>query len=518
MEHRVFVFDTTLADGERTPGCSMTLEEKLRMARQLERLRVDAIEAGTPMASPGDFEAVRLIAKNIETCTVVARSRCSKADVDRAWESIQSAKRPRIHLVTTTSLSSLPAKPVASHNKMVEEAVWAVTYAKSFCNDVQFTCEDATRSDPDVLRQVVDAVVNAGATVVSLPDTFGYATPEEYGAMFNTVRQRVRDFEGVVLSAHCHNDLGLAVANSLAALQNGARQVECTVNGIGERAGTASLEELVMLLQARKEHLLFTTNVNAEEIYKSSRLLSSLTGMLVQRNKPIVGTNAFLQHPVTDHTGTPKYGLAYALITPQAIGIKHSTLVLGKHSDRNALKRRYSELGYDVSPDELERIFYLFRQVVEHKKEIVDEDLVAILEDRDEDSDEVYHLENIQVHSGTTLLPTATVELRKGDQRFVDSATGDGPVDAAYKAIERVTGLAGQLTEYLIKSVSLGRDAFGEVFVTVDFNGVLYNGRGVSTDVVAGSAKAYLEALNRALASQKRRGQERKGQTVPAPP
>lgn len=510
MDNRVFIFDTTLTEGERSPGCSMSLEEKLRMARQLDRLNVDVIEAGTPMASPADFEAVRLIAKNIEMAAVAARCRSAKAEIDRAWEAIQYAKRPRIHIVLPTSLGSPPGGPEGSRERILEEAARAVTYARSLCHEVQFTCEDATRCDQGFLLQMVNAVVMAGAAVVTLPDTAGYITPDEYGALFNSVRRQAADTEKILFGVHSYNDLGLAVANSLAGLLNGARQVECTVNGIGERAGIASLEELVMIIKARRETLSFTTNVNAQEISRSSQLLSSLTGMLVQRNKPIVGANVVAAQAAPEPTGALQQGVAYDPITPQAIGVKHSSAFLGKHSDRRTLQHRYGELGYNLGADELERAYHLFRQLVEQKKEIVDEDLVAILEDRKDDPDEVYHLENIQVHSGTTLRPTATVELRKGDQRFVDSATGDGPVDAAYKAIERVTGLAGQLTEYTIKSLSLGRDAFGEVFVRVDFDGVSFNGRGVSTDVIAGSAKAYVEALNRALIAKKRRSQEPK--------
>ena len=478
----------------------MSIEEKLRMARQLERLHVDIIEAGLPWVSPTDFEGVRLIAKNIQSAIVAARCRATKGDIDRAAEALKTAKKGRINISIPVSDVVIEQNLKKTRDQVLEEVGWAVQYARSFCDDVQFACEDALRTDLDFLMKVITTATEAGARTVTLPDTFGYATPEEYGALFRMVRERLTHSPGTVLSAHCHNDLGLAVANSLSALQQGARQVECTINGIGERAGNASLEELVMILSVRNVKFPLSTAVQADELYRTSRLLSNLTGMLVQRNKAIVGANAFAYHPGSD----PMAGM----MTPQSVGIKHSTILLGKHSDREALRQRYRELGYDLAGEELERAFHLFCQTVEQKKEIFDEDLLAIMEDRVEESADTYHLENIQVHSGTTLLPTATVELRRGDQRFVDSATGDGPVDATYKAIERITGMAGQLMEYSIKSVSLGRDAFGEVFVRVDFNGVSFNGRGLSTDVIAGSAKAYLEALNRAIIARSRKAPE----------
>lgn len=507
MTDRIQIFDTTLRDGEQSPGCSMNLDEKVRMARQLEQLRVDVIEAGFPVASAGDFEAVRLIAKTIESTSVAALCRTVKTDIDRAWEAIQFAKTPRIHTFVATSDIHLAHKLRKTRQQVLDDAVWAVRYAKSMCKDVEFSCEDASRSDIDYLVEILTAVIEAGATVVNLPDTVGYATPEEYGRMFREVKKRVPNIDRAIVSAHCHDDLGLAVANSLAALQQGARQVECTVNGIGERAGNASLEEIVMVLKTRGETIGLHSTVNTEEIAKSSRLLTSLTGMLVQRNKAIVGANAFAHEAGIHQDGVLKSAITYEIMTPQTVGFKHSTLVLGKHSGRHALKQRYTELGYTLTGEELDRVYNRFCGVADQKKEIFDEDLVAILEDRTDDSADLYHLENIQAHSGTTLRPTATVELRKGDHRFVDSATGDGPVDAAYKAIERITGTAGQLTEYSIKSVSLGRDAFGEVFVRVNFDGVLFNGRAVSTDVVTGSAKAYLEALNRALIARKRKSE-----------
>ena len=509
VNERVIVFDTTLGEGERSPGYSLNLDERLRMARQLEHLRVDVLDAGTPMNSAGEFEAVRLIAKTIESAAVAAACRPAKPDIDRTWEAIQRAKHPRLCLLVPVQEALAAGRSRKSIEQIIDEASGVVRYATSLCPEVEVSCDDASRTGIDLLSRMVAAVIEAGATIVSLPDSVGYATPEEYGEMFRVIRESVTTASTIRLGAHCHNDLGMAVANSLAALRNGAREVICTINGIGERAGCASLEEVVMALEARQETLKLQTNVNASELYKSSRLLSSLTGVPVQRNKPVVGSNAFAYHAGIEHDDHTQSRLRYQPITPQSVGIKHSAVFLGKHSDRHALQQRYAELGYDLPASEVDRAFQVFRQIAEQKKEIFDEDLVAILDDRVGSEEELYQLEDLQVHSGTTLRPTATVGLRRGTQRFVDSATGDGPVDAAYKAIERVTGMAGELTEYTIKSISLGRDAIGEVFVRVNFQGMLFNGRGLSTDVITGSVKAYLEALNRALLARERKAQER---------
>jgi 2-isopropylmalate synthase len=509
MDDKIFIFDTTLRDGEQSPGSSMNLEEKVRMARQLDYLNVDVIEAGFPIASVGDFEAVQAIASIAARSIVAALCRTVRADIDRAWEAICKAKKPRIHTFIATSDIHLEKKLRKTREQALASAVEAVQYAKSLCEDVEFSCEDASRTEINYLCQVVQAVVDAGATVVNLPDTVGYGLPSEYGAMFKTVRERIKNIDRIVLSSHCHNDLGLAVANSLAAVQNGARQIECTINGIGERAGNAALEEIVMALKTRREAMNVSTGIVTEELYKASRLLSSLTGMLVQRNKAIVGANAFAHESGIHQDGFLKSAYTYEIMTPQSVGIKHSTLVLGKHSGRHALKQRYGELGYELSQEELNRVYNIFCKIADQKKEVFDEDLIAILEDREQAADELYHLVDIQVTSGTNLMPTASVALSIGDQKFVDSATGDGPVDAAYRAIERITGIIGKLTEFSIKSVTVGHDAIGEVFVRADFGGVLFNGRAASTDVIIGSVKAYLEAMNRALVARKRKEENR---------
>jgi 2-isopropylmalate synthase len=479
----------------------MNLDEKVRMAMQLEHLGVDVIEAGFPIASVGDFEAVRETAARVQSATVAGLCRAVTADIDRAWEALAGAQHPRIHTFIATSEIHLAHKLRKTHAQVLRDVELAVSYARSLCPDVEFSCEDASRSEIAFLAEVVAAAIQAGAEVINLPDTVGYAVPEEYGAMFREIRARVKGIDRVVLSTHCHNDLGLAVANSLAAVANGARQVECTVNGIGERAGNAALEEIVMAIKTRGEHLGVSTGVVSEEIVKSSRLLSSLTGMMVQRNKAIVGANAFAHEAGIHQDGMLKSAITYEIMTPQSVGIKHSTLVLGKHSGRHALKQRYADLGYTLTAEELEGAYTEFTAIADQKKEVFDEELVAILDERPPALETYYHLENFHVSTGTGLRPTATVELRRGEAKMVDSATGDGPVDAAYRAIERITGIAGTLTEYSVKSVSYGHDTVGEAFVRVEFDGVLFNGRAVSTDVITGSVKAYLEALNRAQAS-----------------
>lgn len=500
MDRRIAIFDTTLRDGEQSPGCSMNVEEKLRMARQLEKLKVDVIEAGFPIASVGDFEAVRKISDIVENCTVAALSRAVPIDIDRAWEAICQAKKPRIHTFIATSDIHLFHKLKKTKEQVLKEAVAAVTHARSLCNEVEFSCEDASRSDGEFLCAVVEAVIAAGANIINLPDTVGYSVPNEYGAMFRIINERVPNIGRAVLSAHCHNDLGLAVANSLAAIENGARQIECTLNGIGERAGNAALEEIAMAIKTRREQLSVYSQINTEEIFRSSKLLTNLTGMSVQRNKAIVGANAFAHEAGIHQDGVLKSAITYEIMTPQSVGIKRNTLVLGKHSGRHALKQRYSELGYELSSEELEKAYSSFCAIADKKKEVFDEELVALLETGARDVDEEYRLVGLQVSTGIDLRPTATVELQKGDNRIFDSATGDGPVDAAYKAIERITGWVGKLIEYSIQSVGMGHDSMGEAFVVVQFDGAQFHGRAASTDVITGSVQAYIDAMNRAIA------------------
>ncbi|MFH0992533.1 MAG: 2-isopropylmalate synthase [bacterium] len=505
MENRIIVFDTTLRDGEQSPGCSMNLEEKVRMARQLEQLGVDVLEAGFPIASIGDFEAVKAVALAVKNCSVAGLARAVQKDIDRAWEALQHARKPRIHTFIATSDIHLTHKLKKTREQVLEDTMLAVRHARSFCDNVEFSCEDASRSDLAFLCQVAAVAIEYGATTINLPDTVGYAIPDEYGAMFQYVRDHTSSIGKAVLSAHCHNDLGLAVANSLAAIQRGARQVECTINGIGERAGNAALEEIVMALKTRKERIGVESGIHTEEIFKSSKLLSSLTGMHIQRNKAIVGANAFSHEAGIHQDGVLKSPITYEIMTPQSVGIRRSNIVLGKHSGRHALKQRYSDLGYSLNEDELNRVYHSFCAIADQKKQVYDDDLIAILQTDNEESGSVYQLATIFVSSGSNVRPTATIELHYEGNTHTDSATGDGPVDAAYRAIERITKLEGKLTEYSITSVGLGHDAMGEVFVRVDFDGTSYNGRAVSTDVITGSVKAYVEAMNRYCQARNRK-------------
>ncbi|MFA6541170.1 MAG: 2-isopropylmalate synthase [Bacteroidota bacterium] len=508
MSDRIYIFYTTLRDGEQSPGCSMNFNEKIRMARQLERLQVDVIEAGFPVASEGDFESVKEIAKQIRTCTIAGLSRANKRDIDRAWEALKHAAKPRIHTFIATSDIHLKYKLKKSRAEVLESAVNAVRHAKTYCEDVEFSCEDASRSDVDYLCQIIEAVIAEGATVVNIPDTVGYAIPNDYGRIIKTIVEKVPNIANAVVSVHCHNDLGMAVANSLTGVLNGARQIECTVNGIGERAGNASLEELAMAIRTRSEALNVHSNINTEEIYKSSKLLVSLTGMHIQRNKAIVGENAFAHEAGIHQDGMLKNSITYEIMTPQSVGIKHSTLVLGKHSGRHALKQRYAELGYALSDKELDAAYAVFTKVADEKKQVFDDDLVAILQDEMSTLEETYKLETFQVTSGLNLVPTATVGLKKGNEFFQDSATGDGPVDASYRAIERITGFGVELLDYSIKSVAWGRDAIGEVFVKIAIDGYVFNGRSASTDVITGSVKAYINAINHAVSARYRKEQD----------
>lgn len=499
MKERIFIFDTTLRDGEQSPGASMNLEEKLKMARQLERLRVDVIEAGFPIASDGDFEAVREIAKEIRGASIAALARTTKADIDRAWEALRYAARPRIHTFIATSDIHLQHKLKRSRAEVLQQVREAVSYSKSLCPDVEFSAEDAGRSDIEYLCQVLEAAIESGATVLNIPDTVGYCLPSEFGAKIRAIRERVRNIDKPVISVHCHNDLGLAVANSLAGIENGARQVECTVNGIGERAGNASLEEITMTLHTRGDQLPYTTGINFEEIYRSSKLLSNLTGLLVQANKAIVGKNAFAHEAGIHQDGVLKNAVTYEIMTPQSVGIPSNNIVLGKHSGRHALERRYKDLGYTLTKTELEKAYLLFTKLGDRKKQIYDEDLLVIIHDGIRVIPEVYHLKYIQTTGGNQTISTATIKLTRDTDTFIDSATGDGPVDATYKAIDRITGMSGKLLDYSLQSVTRGKDAVGEVFVHVEFDGKNFTGRAGSSDIIDASARAYLYAVNKAL-------------------
>jgi len=496
---KVIIFDTTLRDGEQSPGASLNIKEKLKIAQQLAKLNVDVIEAGFPIASPGDFEAVKEVARNIEGPVIAGLARATRGDIERAWEALQYAKRPRIHTFLATSDIHMRYKLKKERHEVLEMTKEAVSFANSLCCDVEFSAEDAFRSDRDFLCQVIELAVNSGATTINIPDTVGYAIPSEFGALIKLIVERVPNIHKAILSCHCHNDLGLAVGNSLAAIQNGVRQVECTMNGLGERAGNAALEEIVMSIKTRADLFHKHTDIHTEEIYKTSKLVSHLTGMMVQRNKAIVGENAFAHEAGIHQDGVLKEKTTYEIMTPQSIGLKYSRLVLGKHSGRHAFHARLTELGYELSPDDLEKAFQRFKELADKKKEVFDEELEALVEDEIYAVPESFVLDYINITSGNQTIPTATIKLMKNTESVLDSACGDGPVDATYKAIDRLTGVQGKLLSYSINAVAGGKDAMGEVRVKAKFHDKIITGRGVSTDVLVASAKAYLNAINKAI-------------------
>jgi 2-isopropylmalate synthase len=499
--NRVTVFDTTLRDGEQSPGCSMNLEEKVRMARQLDALGVDVIEAGFPIASDDDFSAVREVARICRRPVIAALCRTTPEDIERAWEALSDAAHPRIHTFIATSDIHLQYKLQKTREEVLQMSCQAVRMAKRFTDDVEYSAEDATRTDLDYLCQVITAVIDEGATVVNIPDTVGYTVPSEYAKIISTLRERVPNIDKAAISVHCHNDLGLAVANSLTAIAHGARQVECTINGIGERAGNASLEELVMALRVRRDLMPYETGVVSEEIYRSSQLLSNITGVHVQPNKAVVGKNAFAHEAGIHQHGVIKNRLTYEIMTPESVGVKTNSLVLGKHSGRHALSKKYEEMGYTVSRSELDKAYKLFTKLADQKKEIFEEDLLAILQDGFAQIPERFKLRVVQATAGTSTLSTALVTLQdlSGEDSLTRTAAGDGPVAAVYEAIDQITGLRGKLIDYTVRSVTGGNDAVGEVFVHVEFNNTSYTGKAASTDIVDGSARAYLNAVNKAL-------------------
>ncbi len=494
---RIYIFDTTLRDGEQSPGVSLNIQEKLEIAQQLAKLGVDVIEAGFPIASPGDYEAVKAIAKKVKGPVIAALARTAQADLDRAWESIKYAERARIHTFVATSDIHLQYKLKKNRTEVLEMAVESVKYSRRLTPDVEFSAEDSYRSEMDYLCQVITAVIEAGATTINVPDTVGYATPAEYGAFIAEIRQRVPNIDQAVLSVHCHNDLGLAVANSLAAVVNGAQQVECTINGIGERAGNAALEEIVMALHTRKDFYNHMTAINTREIYRASRLVSTLTGMKVQSNKAVVGKNAFAHESGIHQDGVLKERTTYEIMNPEMIGLVTNNIVLGKHSGRHAFKDRMAELGYTLNDTDLTKAFQRFKALADRKKDITDRDLEAIVEDELKNIDEAYRLNYLHISSGTNIIPTATIGLLQNGATYEEAACGSGPVDAAYKAIDKMTLLGGQLAHYALNAVGEGKDALGEVTVKIEREGKFYLGRGVSTDIIEASAKAYLSAINK---------------------
>jgi len=497
QSNRVYLFDTTLRDGEQSPGVSLNVNEKIEIAQQLARLGVDIIEAGFPVASPGDFAAVKNIAKIVKGPVIAGLTRTNKQEIDRTWEAIKEAENPRIHTFLATSDIHLKYKLQKSREEVLEQAVEAVRYAKKYCSDVEFSTEDGSRSDIDYLCLVLEKVIDAGATVVNIPDTVGYAVPEEFGNFIRTIRENTPNIDKAIVSIHCHNDLGMAVANSLAGIMNGARQVECAINGIGERAGNAALEEIIMALYTRKNYYNMDININYREIYRTSRLVSSLTGMPIQPNKAVVGKNAFSHESGIHQDGMLKERTTYEIMSPELIGLTSSKLVLGKHSGRHAFKERLQDLGFSLSDDELDIAFKTFKDTADKKKEITNEDLEAMVTAKTSSVAERFSLKYLHISSGTTVVPTATVKLAIEEMVFEAAATGDGPVDAACRAVDRITDIYGKLHDYKLNAVSGGKDALGEVVASVEIDGHMFTGRGLSTDIIEASVKSYINAINK---------------------
>lgn len=498
------IFDTTLRDGEQAPGNSMNIEEKLRIAKQLQKLNVDIIEAGFPIASDGDFEAVKRVAQSIKGPQIAGLSRSNDKDIDRAWEALKYAgERGRIHTFIATSDIHMKYKLRMEPGKVMEAAIKAVKRARSYTPNVEFSCEDATRTRLPFMAEIVEAVIDAGATTVNIPDTVGYTIPNEYFNIIKYLMDNVRNIDKAIISVHCHNDLGLAVANSIAAVQAGAGQVECTINGIGERAGNCSLEEFVMALRTRHDIMPFATNVSTEQITASSRLLSTVTGIMVQPNKAIVGANAFAHESGIHQHGMMMDKSTYEIMTPESVGLSASALVLGKHSGRHAFKKRLEELGHELSEEVLSKAFDRFKTLADLKKEVFDEDLDAIIAEETRD-EEKYKLDHITVTCGSFAVATATVQLEIDGKPVRTAELGDGPVDATLKAIKKLTKTKAKLEQYNVGSITGGTDAQGEVTVRVSEGQHTVVGKGSSTDIIEASAKAYIHALNRLTIRQKR--------------
>ncbi len=503
MQSRVLIFDTTLRDGEQSPGNSMNMQEKLRMAQALAELGVDIVEAGFPIASPGDFEAVRAIARQIRGPVIAGLARCERGDIDRAWEAVQVAKRPRLHVFLATSAIHREHKLKMAKAEILRRTDEFVRYACSLCDDVEFSPEDASRTERDFLAEVVRCAIAAGATTINIPDTVGYATPEEFGGLIAELHERVPELHDAVVSAHCHDDLGLAVANSLAAVRAGARQVECTINGIGERAGNASLEEIVMALRTRSDSFGIDTGIDATQLYPTSRLLTNITGLQVQRNKAIVGDNAFAHEAGIHQHGMLQHHSTYEIMRPQDVGVDATSLVLGKHSGRHAFRDRVHKLGFELDDVQLQKVFTDFKQLADQKRTIYDADIAALVEGTLGAPRGPWQLDGFQAVAGTDVQHFAEVRMSHRDGHSAqEAACGDGPVDAVFKAMERAVGQRVRVHDYQVRSVTRGKDAQGEVVVEATHDNVRYRGRSVSTDIIEASARAYLALVNRILADQ----------------
>ena len=497
MSSRIKIFDTTLRDGEQTPGVNLNIHEKLEIAQQLARLKVDIIEAGFPIASSGDFEAVKAVAQKVKGVTICGLARALEKDIDRAWEAVQYSDNPRIHIFLATSDIHMKYKLKMSADEVVEKAVAMVKYAKKSCNDIEFSAEDAGRSNLEFLYRIFNEVIKAGAAVLNVPDTVGYTMPLEFGSLIKNIKDNVIGIEKVDISVHCHNDLGLAVANSLAAIENGAIQVESTINGLGERAGNAAVEEIIMSLATRKDYYNIGFNIDTTQISRTSKLVSSLTGVKCQPNKAVVGANAFAHESGIHQHGVLSEKSTYEIMTPESIGLKENKMVLGKLSGRHAFEERLKEMGFNLSAEEISKAFEKFKNLADKKKEILDSDIEALVQDEAFKVPQTFEMDSFQINSGNKLISTSVVKIIKGDQVFTEAATGDGPVDAAFNAIGKIIGVTLKLEDYNLRAVTEGNDALGEVSVRISLGDKISLGRGVSTDIVEASIMAYLNGINK---------------------
>jgi 2-isopropylmalate synthase len=509
-KNRIIIFDTTLRDGEQAPGCSLNHREKLEIAHALAMLNVDVIEAGFPIASPDDFNAVHTIAESVQGPTIAALARTVEKDIERAGKAIAPALRRRIHTFSSGSDIHLEKILKMTRSQNITNSVKAVQFARTFTDDVEYSAQDTTRADRDYLVDLYTAVAEAGATTLNIPDTVGYAIPEEYGDLIGYIAKRVKaSVPGVIISVHCHNDLGMAVANSLAAVRAGARQVECTINGLGERAGNTSLEEVVMALKTRHEYFGMHTGVNTREIYPVSRMVSRMTGMAIQRNKAIVGANAFAHESGVHQDGILKERTTYEIMRPEDIGIDGNDLVLGKHSGRHAFRDKLAKMGMKLTDEEIEKAYHRFIELADKKKNIYDDDLIAIARDQMEVMENAYQLDYLHVSAGTGTIPTATLRLKRGKDVFQDAGCGDGPVDAALKAIDRITKIKGKLLDFSLQAISAGKDAMGEVTLRVAFDHEIVSAKAASTDIVEAGTRAYLSCVNRLLFNREMQSKSR---------
>ena len=508
-QEKVIIFDTTLRDGEQSAGIGLTTQEKLEIAKQLERLGVDVVEAGFAAASPGDLEAVQKIASEVRTPIIASLARCYIDDVDKAWDGVKDAARPRIHVFISSSDIHIMSQLRKNPEEVLDTAVASVERAKTYCDDVEVSPMDATRTDPEYLYKMLEAVIDAGATTVNIADTVGYIIPSEFADRIEGIKQNVPNIDKAVLSVHCHNDLGLSVANSLAAVKVGVRQVEGCINGLGERAGNASLEEIIMAIETRNDLFDVSTNIDTTQIYRTSRLVSDITGFPVQPNKAIVGANAFRHASGIHQDGVLKDSSTYEIMDPKSIGWPSNSLVLGKLSGRAGLRARLEELGFQLNQEELNEVFEAFKDLADRKREVTDQDLETLLSNnrRTADVPTIYDLQHVQVSTGDHGVPTATVKIKDAEgKEITDAATGTGPVDAVYMAINRVIGVENKLTEFRVDSVTEGIDAIGDVTIRIELQGNTFVGRGSDTDIIVASAKAYMNALNRALSADQNTG------------